>query len=116
MLNNPDVAPSASINRWIVSILTFHFKLHHVPSKIHGPNGLSRQLLQLGDLSDKEDNEDNFDDWVDNLYSFLHFINPPAPAAQSEQLLYTLAGQEAAILPEDFTESDAAHDIAYTAP
>ena len=27
MLNNPDIAPSASINRWIVSILTFHFEL-----------------------------------------------------------------------------------------
>ena len=27
MLNNPDAAPSASINRWIVSILAFHFEL-----------------------------------------------------------------------------------------
>ncbi len=27
MLNNPDIAPSASINRWIISILTFHFEL-----------------------------------------------------------------------------------------
>src|SRR5258708_11355236 len=26
MLNNPDIAPSTSINRWIVSILTFHFR------------------------------------------------------------------------------------------
>ncbi|KAJ3474731.1 hypothetical protein NLI96_g12289 [Meripilus lineatus] len=31
MLSNPDIQPSASINRWIVSILTFHFKLVHVP-------------------------------------------------------------------------------------
>jgi len=116
MLNNPDIAPSASINCWIVSILTFHFKLHHVSGKIHGPDGLSRQLLQPGDLSDKEDNKDNFDDRVNNLYSFLHFINLPAPAAQLERLLYTLAGQEAAILPKDFTESDAARDITYTAP
>ncbi len=27
MLNNPNIAPSASLNRWIVSILTFHFEL-----------------------------------------------------------------------------------------
>ena len=27
MLNNPDTAPSASINCWIISILTFHFEL-----------------------------------------------------------------------------------------
>jgi hypothetical protein len=40
MLNNPDTAPSASINRWIVSILTFHFELQHVPGKQHGPDRL----------------------------------------------------------------------------
>ena len=27
MLNNPDIMPLASINCWVVSILTFHFKL-----------------------------------------------------------------------------------------
>ncbi len=42
MLNNLDTAPSASINRWIVSILTFHFELRHIPGKQHGPDGLSR--------------------------------------------------------------------------
>ena len=31
MLNNPDIAPSTSINRWIISILTFHFELRHIP-------------------------------------------------------------------------------------
>jgi hypothetical protein len=41
MLNNPDIAPLASINQWIVSILTFHFKLQHVPGKSHRPDGLS---------------------------------------------------------------------------
>ena len=32
MLANPDLAPSASMNCWIVSILLFHFTLIHVPS------------------------------------------------------------------------------------
>jgi len=41
MLNNLDIAPSASVNHWIVSIFTFHFKLQYVPEKIYGPDGLS---------------------------------------------------------------------------
>ena len=31
MLANPDLAPSASMNCWIVSILLFHFTLVHIP-------------------------------------------------------------------------------------
>jgi hypothetical protein len=42
MLANPNIAPSASINWWIISILVFHFTLVHIPSSFHGPNGLSR--------------------------------------------------------------------------
>ena len=42
MLENPDIAPSTSINRWIVSILMFHFTLVHVSGMHHGPGGLSR--------------------------------------------------------------------------
>ena len=42
MLQNPDIAPLASINCWIVSILMFHFTLVHVPGMHHGPDGLSR--------------------------------------------------------------------------
>src|SRR3979490_1420465 len=41
MLANPDISPSASINRWIVSILTFHFNLVHVAGSHHAPDGLS---------------------------------------------------------------------------
>ena len=42
MLANPDISPSASINRWILLILMFHFTLVHVPGSHHGPDGLSR--------------------------------------------------------------------------
>ena len=79
MLNNPDTAPSASINCWIVSILTFHFELQHIPGKIHGPDGLSRRPPQPRDLNDDKD-PDTFDDWVDHLYGFLHLLNPTTPA------------------------------------
>lgn len=75
MLRNPDIAPSASINRWIVSILMFHFTLVHVPGTHHGPDGLSRRRPQPGDIPEPED---DFEDWVDQVNGFMHFINPPA--------------------------------------
>ena len=43
MLNNPDVQPNATINRWIATILLFHFKLVHVPADKHtSADGLSQ--------------------------------------------------------------------------
>jgi len=42
MINNPDLQPSMTINRWITSILLFRFELHHIPADKHaGPDGLS---------------------------------------------------------------------------
>ena len=74
MLANPDLQPSASINRWIMGILTFHFELVHVPGKKHAPDGLSRRPPQPDDKP--EPPTDEFDDWLENLYSFVHIINP----------------------------------------
>jgi hypothetical protein len=74
MLSNPDISPSASINRWMVTILTFHFDLVHVPGTHHGPDGLSRWFRQVGDKEDQDDEED-FVDWIDQLHGFLHQIN-----------------------------------------
>ena len=74
MLKNPDVAPSASMNRWILSILMFHFTLVHVPGTHHGPDGLSRRKPQLGD---EEEEEDDFEDWIDEVNGFMHMINEP---------------------------------------
>jgi hypothetical protein len=74
MLSNPDISPSASINRWIVTILTFHIDLIHIPGTHHGPDGLSRQPQQVGDDEDQDDKED-FTDWIDQLHGFLHQIN-----------------------------------------
>ena len=63
MLSNPNIQPSASINRWIAAILLFDFKLVHVPADKHkGPDGLSRHEPALED--DEED--DDPEDWVDN--------------------------------------------------
>ena len=74
MLKNPDVAPSASMNWWILSILLFHFMLIHVPGTHHGPDGLSQRRPQLGD--EKEEDDDDFEDWVDRVNGFVHMLNP----------------------------------------
>jgi hypothetical protein len=73
MLANPDIQPSASINRWIVSILTFHFTLVHVKGTFHGPDGLSRRPRQPGD-PDEDNDEEEFDDWIDSLHGFIHMV------------------------------------------
>ncbi|KIK74243.1 hypothetical protein PAXRUDRAFT_176330 [Paxillus rubicundulus Ve08.2h10] len=42
MINNPDLQPNTTINRWIAGILLFSFKLVHVPAEKHaGLDGLS---------------------------------------------------------------------------
>ena len=42
MLNEPDLQPNATMNRWIQGILMFDFKLIHVPADKHrGPDALS---------------------------------------------------------------------------
>ena len=73
MLQNPDISPSASMNRWILAILMFHFTLVHVPGTHHTPDGLSRWKPQPGN---EEEPEDNSEDWINNINSFLHFLNP----------------------------------------
>jgi hypothetical protein len=42
MLNNLDIQPNTTINRWIAGILLFDFNLVHVLGVTHGPDGLSR--------------------------------------------------------------------------
>ena len=89
MLANPDLAPSASMNRWIVSILLFHFTLIHVPGTRHGPDGLSRRPQQPGDdITDSADNPE-FDDWVDQVYGFMHFLNPLGPTIAHPEICTT---------------------------
>ena len=76
MLANLDLAPSASMNHWIVSILPFHFTLIHIPGTQHGPDGLSRCPWQPGnDITDSVNNPE-FNDWVNQVYGFMHFLNP----------------------------------------
>jgi hypothetical protein len=67
MINNPDIQPSATINRWIAGILLFDFKLRHVSAKDHAPaDGLSRRRKSPDDSEDNDDTEA----WIDKAYSF----------------------------------------------
>ncbi|GLB43661.1 putative integrase core domain containing protein [Lyophyllum shimeji] len=76
MLANPDIQPSASINRWIVAILMFHFELVHVKGTFHGPDGLSRRPRQPGDPDPEPEAVSDFEDWVDRMHGFMHIIQP----------------------------------------
>jgi hypothetical protein len=60
MLQNPDMMPTATINRWIDEISLYHFTLRHKAGATFGPDGLSRRALHEGDpkyepCSDDED-------------------------------------------------------------
>ena len=77
MLLNPDLEPSAAINRWIMAILMFRFEIVHVPGERHAPDGLSRRPRQPGD---PEPEDDGFDDWIDRVHGLLHLVNHPVGA------------------------------------
>ena len=118
MLQNPDIAPSTSINRWIVSILMFHFTLVHVAGSHHGPDGLSRCPRQPDD--DPSDENDDFEDWIDNLHGFIHQINdihqPPTLFPQislfvgtqslSEEEIHSSSDSYDIVPRTEFTKSD----------
>ena len=79
MLNNSDVQPNATINRWIAAIHLFDFKLVHIPvQKHHGPDGLSRCELAEG-----EDKEDDPEDWIDLALSLGLWITSWLDASHS---------------------------------
>jgi hypothetical protein len=107
MLDNPDIAPSASVNRWIVSILTFHFDLVHVLRSNHGPDGLSRHPRQP--LNDDPPSTDDFDDWIDRLHGFLHHVNS-SHVRQDNASMFMLT-LDLAIAPVSSEEEDECTDF-----
>jgi hypothetical protein len=67
MINNPDLQPNATINRWIAGILLFSFKLVHISALKHkGVDGLSRHPPVEEDPMEDGD----YEDWIDRAYSF----------------------------------------------
>jgi len=74
MLNNPDVQPNATINRWIAGILLFNPRILHIPATQHtGADGLSRRRKANGD----DEEMDDPDEWLDKALALtINFINP----------------------------------------
>ena len=67
MINNPDIVPNAAMNRWIAAILTFSFKLKHVPAREHTPaDGLSRRRR----ADEDPDVEEDVEGWIDEACGF----------------------------------------------
>jgi transposase InsO family protein len=67
MLNDPDLRPNATVNRWIQGILLFDFELVHVPADKHrGPDALSRKELAEDEEMEKED-----DSWLDDIPLYI---------------------------------------------
>ena len=68
MINNPDLQPNATINRWIAGILLFDFELRHVPvAEFTCTDGLSRRPAAPEDPVE----EDDFEEWIDEAYAFV---------------------------------------------
>jgi hypothetical protein len=67
MINNPDLQPNATINRWIAGILLFSFKLVHISALKHkGVDGLSR----CPPVEEDPMEDGDYEDWIDRAYSF----------------------------------------------
>ena len=109
MLKNPDITPSAAVNRWIIGILSFHFVLVHVPGSKHGPDGLSRCPPQLGDPPPPED---GMEDFLHTHYGLMHFINLTSPTIHSPIMLIQTLQQEVNV---DDTEIDSYEIVPHTA-
>ena len=68
MLNDPDLQPNTTINRWIEGILLFDFKLIHVPAACHqGPDALSRHRPTNEDIEEGERDAEEADEWLKDL-------------------------------------------------
>src|SRR5882724_7461075 len=68
MLNNLDIQPGATVNRWIVGIKLFQFELVHVPGRLHtGLDGLSHHATSPNDPIDEDEDAD---EWLDRTMSF----------------------------------------------
>ena len=77
MINNPDLQPNATINRWIAGILLFSFKIRHIPAaNFKCTDGLSRRPPALEDPEPDED----YEDWSTKRTDLYSSNRPKWPA------------------------------------
>ncbi|RPD52039.1 hypothetical protein L227DRAFT_515414, partial [Lentinus tigrinus ALCF2SS1-6] len=71
MLNNPDLQPNATLNRWIQGILLFDFELQHVPADKHrGPDALSRRQP----TPEEREQAQELEQWLDDTTFFTTIL------------------------------------------
>ena len=101
MLNNPDVQPNAILNRWIVAILLFDFKLVHVPADKHqGPDGLSR----CEHVEGEDDEEDDPEEWIDKTLGLSIWTS-----STSAKLTLLIGNASVSVLSSGIDHSDSTH-------
>jgi hypothetical protein len=94
MINNPDIQPNASMNRWIAAILLFNFKLKHVPGKKHaGPDGLSRRRRSPDD-EEVDETPEKIEEWLDDIISCGIWIANTVHGEDSCLILNVVMGSE----------------------
>jgi len=76
MLQNLDMMPTATINRWIDEISLFQFTIRHKAGATFGPDGLSRRSLQEGDPSYEPCSDD---EQIDNDQIEIKIADPSEP-------------------------------------
>lgn len=110
MLNNPSMGPNATINRWIESILMFHFELRHRPGKGFGPDGLSRRPPQEGDPEYERSPEDLVD--YTDPPSFVQMNPEDPPPLDFEDFKHEIDTRGGYSLQEATSVSDFHEDLA----
>jgi len=81
MLNNPDIQPGVAVNRWIIGIKLFQFKLVHVPGQLHtGLDGLS---CHSASPNDPIEEDEDVDDWLDRTMRFAIVLMNSQPSWSS---------------------------------
>jgi len=96
MLNEPDLQPSAAVNRWIQGILMFDFTLIHVPAtKFQGPDALSRRVPAEGEAVIADD-----DSWLDDIALFTGISQLPFRTESLRQVsIHTHPQELPSVLP-----------------
>ena len=99
MLNQPDIQPNATMNRWVQGVLLFHFKLIHIPAtQFKGPDALSRREPTQDEVQEVQES----DDWLDDIVLYTN---------QSSQLSHSSLLKFHCLIVDDTPQDKTLHEI-----
>ena len=85
MVENPDIIPDATINRWIAGIRLFSFEWKHIPGKAHAvADGLSRRAPNGTEVPTSPFSSEQ-DDFLGKVCNFASFVVQPPTSEQLKQ-------------------------------